>query len=268
MAVAKYKIIVAIDFLEQSIIAMRQCYSLAKVYKAEIVLLHVLTKSEEKAKANDKLEKLEEEVLESTGCKVTILVAEGEIVEQIIHTGLSINAQLIFVGSNNKQREDGDKSISMRVVKTASCPVITVKSRNLTNICKTIVLPIDLTKQSKNKINKAIELAKLNKGSVIRVISALFFNDDFKLNRLTRELYDVKDEILQSGVECTAEIIKVVEGAEGFSDIIIEYAQKIEGDLIMIMINDELQAASEAISQEAMDIILNSNIPVLSINQI
>ena len=69
-------------------------------------------------------------------------------------------------------------------------------------------------------------------------------------------------------MECTAEIIKVVEGAEGFSDIIIEYAQKIEGDLIMIMINDELQAASEAISQEAMDIILNSNIPVLSINQI
>ena len=268
MAVSKYKIIVAIDCLAHSITALRQCYSLAKVYKAEIVLLHVLTKSEEKAIVFGRLEILEEEVLQSTGCRVTILVTNGEIATQIINTALSVNAQLIFVGSNNKVSEDGDNSISMRVVKAASCPVITVKSRTLTNICKSIVLPIDLTKQSKNKINKAIELAKLNKGSVIRVISALFFNDDFKLNRLTRELYDVKDEILQSGVECTAEIIKVVEGGEGFSDIIIEYAQKIEGDLIMIMIKDELDADSDAISQEAMDIILNSNIPVLSINQV
>jgi len=268
MAGPKYKILVATDFSEQSVIAVRQSYGLAVVYKAEIILLHVLNGGINEKTAKENLEKLEEEVFDATGCKVSSLATKGDITGQILQTALSIDAQLIFLGSNNRTKKESNGRISLEVVNKAHCPVITVRSRNATEVCKTIILPIDLTKQSKNKISKAVELAKLNKGSVIRVISALFFNDDFKLNRLTRELFDIKEEILQNGIECTAEIIKVVEGSEKFSDIVIEYAQKVEGDLIMIMTRDESKDASREISQEAYDIIVNSDVPVLSINNI
>ncbi|MBA3705903.1 MAG: universal stress protein, partial [Bacteroidetes bacterium] len=89
--------------------------------------------------------------------------------------------------------------------------------------------------------------------------------DEFVVNRLTRQLGQVKTFLEKEGVECTAEIIKGIKGEETLADNILEYAVKVEGDIIMIMTQQEVDFTKYFIGSSAQEMINHSKIPVLSI---
>jgi nucleotide-binding universal stress UspA family protein len=130
--------------------------------------------------------------------------------------------------------------------------------------CQNIILPLDLTKETKEKVAKAIEFAKTF-GSVIRVVSVLMTTDEFIVNRLTRQLDQAKKSIEASGVNCTAEIVRDPKGSQTLVESIIDYANKSKGDLIMIMTQQELDFTDYFIGSAAQGVINRSDIPVLSI---
>ena len=70
---------------------------------------------------------------------------------------------------------------------------------------------------------------------------------------------------MDRGVECTAEIIKGIKGEETLSENILEYSLKVEGDLIMIMTQQEVDFTQYFIGSSAQEMINHSKIPVLSI---
>jgi nucleotide-binding universal stress UspA family protein len=150
------------------------------------------------------------------------------------------------------------------VVKEASCPVVTIKGKHPREGCKNIVLPIDITKESREKVDSAIELGKLY-GATIRVISVLFSHDEFVVNRLTRQMEQVKNFIKKAEVKCTAEMIKTTKGRESLADAIIDYSNKVEADLIMIMTQQEGDITPLFIGSTAQGIINNAETPVMSI---
>ena len=49
------------------------------------------------------------------------------------------------------------------MVRESKHPVITIRGKVHRDGCKTILLPLDLTKETREKVNKAIELAKIFK---------------------------------------------------------------------------------------------------------
>ena len=158
-----------------------------------------------------------------------------------------------FIGSN-----------ALRVVRSSKIPVISIKGQHHRKGCQNIILPLDLTKETKEKVNKAIEFAK-RFGSTIRVVSVLFTSDEFIVNRLTRQLDQVKKFIEKSAVECSAEIIKSTKGSESLAEVIIDYANKAKGDLVIIMTQQETDYTEYFIGSSAQEIINHSDIPVLSI---
>ena len=127
------------------------------------------------------------------------------------------------------------------------------------------MVPLDLTKETREKVNFALELARLGDGAAIRIVSVLFTSDEFVVSRLTRQLQQVKNFIEKEGVECTAEIIKGVKGDESLAESIIKYANKVDGDLLMIMPQQEVDFTNRFIGSSAQEIINNSDIPVISI---
>jgi len=153
----------------------------------------------------------------------------------------------------------------LRVVREANVPVITIRGQKHRNGCKNIVLPLDVTKETREKVNFALELAKLGDGSAIRVVSVLFTTDEFVVNRLTRQIQQVKTFIEKEGIECTAEIIKGIKKEQTLAASIISYAHKVEGDLIMIMTQQEQEYTYRFIGSAAQEIINTSDIPVISI---
>lgn len=272
-------ILVPVDYSEQSIIALEQAVNLSKVFDSEIHLLNVINeefslsnlfneqdKAEFKKRAEAKLKEFVDENSEKFGVSLIPHQVTGKIYNQIAKVADIIDAQFIVMGtagsSTLKKKFIG--SNALRVVRESHKPVITIKGKHHRKGCQNIILPLDLTKETREKVQKAIEFAK-RFGSIIRVVSVLLTNDEFVVNRLTRQLDQVKKYIEESGLDCTAEIVRDTNGKQSLSDIVIDYANKSKGDLIMIMTQQEEDFTDFFIGSSAQGIIHESEIPVLSI---
>ncbi|MBL4586893.1 MAG: universal stress protein [Flavobacteriales bacterium] len=272
-------ILVPIDYSEQSEVALEQAVSLSKVFHSEIHVLNVVTEEFSLSKLfsdNDKAQfekrakaRLDEYIKEkSDEYKIDLIpiFMHGKIYDQIVNTADVIDAQFIVMGTAGattlKRKFIG--SNALRVVRESHKPVITIKGKHHRKGCQNIVLPLDLTKETKEKVAKAVEFAK-RFGAIIRVVSVLMTNDEFIVNRLTRQLDQVKKYIQEQGVECTAEIVRDTKGDHSSTVSIIDYANKSKGDLIMIMTQQEVGCTDYFIGSSAQELINNSDIPVLSI---
>lgn len=272
-------VLVPLDFSEQAIIALEQAANLCKAFHSE---LHVVSVIEDDfslrrlftdtdhgqitAKLKDKLNGFVEEKSAAFGMRITAHVEVGAIYEQIVKKADELNALFIVMGTAGtttlKKKFIG--SNALRVIRESQIPVITIKGKHHRKGCQNIILPLDLTKETKEKVAKSIEFAK-RFGSVIRVVSVLMTTDEFVVNRLTRQLDQVKKTIESSGVSCTAEIVRDTKGSNTLAESIIDYANKSKGDLIMIMTQQELDFTDYFIGSSAQGIIDGSDIPVLSI---
>ena len=283
MIQATNKILVPIDFSEQSLIALEQSFNLAKKYNAEITLLHVIEDGgmiakfftpkqhdELREKVQKDLDNLAADVNKKSKLIVNTLIAKGAAYEKINEVAELVNATMILMGTNGdvnlKKKFIG--SNALRVVRESSIPVITIKGKKHRKGIENIILPLDLSKETREKVNMAIELSKLFAGSVVRVVSVLFTTDEFVVNRLTRQLGQVKAFLEKEGIECSAEIVKGAKGEDSLAGNIIEYAEKVEGDLIMIMTQQETDFTKFFIGSSAQEIINHSPIPVLSIRPV
>ncbi|MCB0754773.1 MAG: universal stress protein [Flavobacteriales bacterium] len=272
-------ILVPIDYSEQSIVALEQAVNLSRVFNSEIHILNVISeefslsklfndddKAEFEKRAKSKLDEFVAEKNKEYGVELHPVQVHGKIYNQIVNTADVIDAQFIVMGTAGtptlKKKFIG--SNALRVVRESHKPVITIKGKHHRKGCQNIILPLDLTKETKEKVTKAIEFAK-RFGSIIRVVSVLLTNDEFVVNRLTRQLDQVKKYIEEQGVDCTAEIVRDTKGSQSLSESVIDYANKSKGDLIMIMTQQEEDFTDFFIGSSAQGIINESDIPVLSI---
>ena len=273
MGVNKNHILVPIDFSDQSLIALKQSYNLARLTKADLTLINVIDQSfhlpffsvkEDKSiekKIQKALEKLAEETTKESGIVVNILVVRGKVYEEVQKAAKKLKCSFIIMGTNGSH---GLKkfigSNALRVIREAPCPVISIKGKKHRTGCKTIVLPLDLTKETKEKVAKAIEIANLF-GSTINLVSAITSDDEFIINKLKRQMNQVHEFVLQHNVPCQIEFLH---GGD-ISEDTVEYAKKIKADLIMIMTQEETWTDIMFINSAAQKVINESEVPVLSI---
>jgi nucleotide-binding universal stress UspA family protein len=248
---SKNNIIVPIDFSEQSQVALGQSYNLAKFTESTIVLLHVNDGKEKDARA--KLDALAEEVLSQSGLEAKTLILKGNVYKQILKTAEDMEATAIVIGYSFS-------SIVMKLIKRSPCPVITIKGKDHHNGCNNIVLPLDLSKETREKVSKAIEFAKFF-NSTIRVISVRLIADRKHENKLIAYSHQVQKFIKGKGVPCT---IKTLEGTD-IAKLVVDYANEEKADLIMIMSQQEVTLKELFVGTTAQKIVALSDIPVLSI---
>lgn len=272
------KILVPVDFSDQSIIALKQSYNLARLTKSEILLIHVLDEDFMKTlehiftdnsyedpvkdQVQTRLDKLANEVQQEAGVKVNTTIRKGKIYEEIVNVAKEIDAKFIIMGTHGtvgiKKKFLG--SNASRVIKEAFCPVITIKGKEHHYGCKKIVLPLDLSRETKEKVDKAIELAGFF-GSTIYIITVVENDDEFLINKLTRQMNQVKEMVESHNIPVHTEFVT----GDDISEEIINYAEKTDADLIIIMTQQEIYWTEMFIGFAAQEIINNSNIPVLSI---
>ncbi len=155
-----------------------------------------------------------------------------------------------FIGSN-----------ALRVIREAPCPVITIKGKKHRFGCQLILLPLDLTTETRQKVNKAIELANYF-GSAIKVVSVVTTEDEFIVNKLKRQLSQVKNFIDEREVICTVELIT----GKDVPEELLKYAKQVKADLIMIMTQEEMNWTERFIGSAAQEVINGTDIPVLTIH--
>ena len=279
MSIKTSKILIPIDFSNQSMYALNQACSLAQTKNSKVYILSVIEEQNKisslfldhqtdilQNKVKSKLNHICEEMQSKYNIDIEVMVAKGKVYNQIIDVSKMISTDLIVMGTTGSPKEGFKRFIGSnaeRVVRLAQCPVITIKGQNLRNGCQNIILPLDLEKETREKITYAIEYARYW-DATIRLVSVLLDDNQHNKNLLIKNINQAEKFIKDAGVSCSAELVsgdkKITLG-----DFVFNYAKENDGDLIMIMTKKEELSLSQNISVTARYIINNSAIPVMSI---
>jgi nucleotide-binding universal stress UspA family protein len=278
------KILVPVDFEPQSLIALEQSYNLARLLPAEIVLLYVYDPpagirslfgasydEEILKKLEEKLAVLSASVQKETGLMVSTILETGRIYSKILETADRIRARFIIMGTHSLPEHPGNAvgvmgANSSRVLRSTKCPVITINAKHHFDGCRNILLPLDLTAESRQKVTWAISIAKIY-GAGIRVVTGIWsMNDPDVHNRLRFLAGQVKQIIEQEGIRCDAEILFDLENEKALIPALLNYAEK-QGDidLIMIMTQQESGVIEFFMGSRAQEFVRLSPVPVMSV---
>ena len=80
------------------------------------------------------------------------------------------------------------------MVRSAKCPVITIKGKDHKEGCDNIILPLDLEKETKEKVSYALEYARYWNATV-RIVSVVLRDNEDVRKQLQRNINLVEDFI-------------------------------------------------------------------------
>ncbi|MDT8393435.1 MAG: universal stress protein [Bacteroidales bacterium] len=279
-------ILVPFDFSERAQAALEESFNLAKMTGLEITLFHVIRdnqgifsafgsersrsmKKEYEDQMRDQLQDYAAEASRKSGNKVGAVISHGKAHDKILKGAHLLHSKFIVQGINSdpvgsKSTYIGDNAL--RVIKKAECPVITVKNPRRFDGCRSILLPLDLSQETRQKVGHAIEMARMF-GSTIKVVSVYWSTTDKDiLNRLRMQMKQVKDFISKSNVEVTTHIINKSGTAKILAPLILDYAKAEKDiDLVMIMTQTEAGLFDLFLGSSAQYFITHSEVPVMSI---
>lgn len=255
-------ILIPIDFTKQSLFAIKQSYNLAKYTHSKLILLHAFEKGADNS--NDALTKLAKLTEQESGVPTEFINVEGDIYEHTHTIAEEIKATLIIVGleSQMKFRNIVGSSAS-KLIRKAPCPVITIRGDEHRDGCENILLPLDLSSETREKVDAAIQFAQYF-GASIRILGVFSPTDAAYENKLLSYSHQVKQFIKGKGISCTNKSI----AATDLASTIVDYGNKIEADLIMIMNKPGLNVSEFFNGTDAQRIVDISNIPVMTIQPI
>ncbi len=264
----KKKFIVPFDFTDVAESAIEHALITAQVVGAEVHMLHVVSKKEAISEAKEKLgiavEKAKGET-KSVGVDIISHVRVGNIFDDIGEFALEIGAELIFMGTHGAhgwQHITG--SHALKVVTNSPTPFIIVQEARVSESgYDDIIVPLDLHKETKQKLTLVANMAK-------------YFN-----SRVHVIIPDESDEFLQHTVkaniifankffgERNIEVTTTLAPAKDFDKEVVDHAVKVNADLIAIMNIQKNQILGVfGASHEQYMITNNAEIPVLVVNPI
>jgi len=253
-------ILIPVDFTDQSLLAVKQSYNLAKYTKSKIIFLYAYEKQANERDAD--LRQLVSDTVLHSGIPSEYEVVKGNIYKETNRIAAEKKATLIMLGLESRMSLKNVVGHSAsKMVREAPCAVISIRGKEHRDGCENILLPLDLSPESREKAVIAVQFAHYF-GAAIRILSVFSNSDAEYENQLLAYAYQVKQYIKGKGVSCTNKSI----GSDNIAETVVEYANKIEADLIMIMNKQELNIKEFFSGTEAQKIVDISNIPVMTVN--
>jgi len=227
-------ILVPTDFTAVAENAVNHAIAVARTIQGEITLVHIVPKKSHVDEARTKL-KLLIERLNGSASDVTIkpMVRVGSIFEDIGDVAEEISAELIVMGTHGMRgMQFITGSRALKVITSSSTPFVVVQERPIKESgYDDIVVPLDLSKETKQKLAIVAEMAKYFKSRLHLVTPTE--TDEFLKNQLERNLTFAKRYFNDHKIEFTTTVSKGKSGK--FDEGILEHAKEINADLVAIM---------------------------------
>ncbi len=274
------KIIITTDFSETSYLAIKQGAFLAQYTKGEIYLVHIITKHWEKFNVftpsitldnieqaseavQKKLNELASDIRNQYGVKVTTVVNSGNPTTEIIKFAKEIKGDLIVMGTHGYSSWE-DLTIgsnALKVLTKSPCPVLTTSQPVEALGYHKIILPIDTSEHTRQKVVLTIELAKQFTAHIYAV-GLLTDDEESKKPAMEVMLHQVAKAAKDKGVACSTELLDNVKNRAVAT---VKYCEKVGGDLISIMTDQDAELSGFFLGPYALQVIHHSKVPVLSI---
>lgn len=255
--------IVPFDFTTVSTLALDHAVATARPLGAQIYLLHVVGKTKDIDDAEKKLI----EVITNYGSNVKIVpaVRTGNIFDDIGDFAAEHHAELIFMGTHGThgwQHLTGMNAL--KVVTNSTVPFVIVQEKTPKETgYDDIVVPLDLNKETKQKLAVVANLAKYF-NSRVHVVTPEE-KDEFLRHQVKANILFAKKYLTERGLEVTATVVP----SSGFNKEVIKHAINIDADLIAIM-NLHKNNVLGAIAGNSEEFIITNDaqIPTLIMNPI
>lgn len=275
------KILVPIDFSDNAVIALDQAGRLAKITSAQIMLLNVaepfpvttdprftipdlLTYEGAILEANNKhLKELATEYQQKYGVTINTISISGRAHREIMEYSQKLKADIIVMGTHGVSgfREFIAGSNTFRVVSDSLCPVLSVQQKTKSEGFKNILVPFRDKPHSREKVDYAIEIAKLY-GANLHVLGIDTDKSSEGLRRIELEGEQIQRIISGYGLTSNLKVIS----SDYRADIVLKYAQEVAADLVVVMADMDKDSLSEYfIGPFVQQVVNHSTIPVLSI---
>lgn len=268
-------IIVAIDFSSGSLHALDYAIAFANLTQSNLIMVwvnHQLSHDTFNGEVNpykDEALKNFEDLMRSKKDlmqhgKLTYKLRKGKVYQEIAAQARSMNASLIIAGTHGVTgyEEFWIGSNAYRIVSYAPCPVITVRydfSIKPEGI-RSIVLPIDSSADTRQKIPFAIKLASQFKAD-IHILALYSTTLKSVQRRVENSALMAQRYVIDAGLKYSL----TTQHAENITNTTLEYAKEVDADLIAIMTEQETNAANILLGPFAQQMVNYSHIPVLSI---
>lgn len=269
------KLLVPYDYSESAAIGLEHAIIFAKSFNAEIFLLHILEAStfqnsltsifssvEKQAEetSKEKLNEIAEKIMQDHLVKVTVMTDVGKTYKMISTLAAEIEADLIFMGTHGSSGKGYSiGSNTTKVVQEAPCPVIAVQNHAEKTSYNKIILPLDDTPESRQKVPFAMEIARKYDAKVV-VVGLMESNNDDYVRKFYLKINQVQDYLAEHGCDS----ISAVYHGDLFKST-IKACQEHDGDLLVIMTEQEPGITGLLMGTYANKVINSSPIPVMTI---
>jgi nucleotide-binding universal stress UspA family protein len=268
------KILVPIDFSSDSINALEFAIEIANKSNAIIDMIYVKSSKTfdvpfffKDSKVNKvSIENFFDIILSKYATKIktklSYKIREGKVYREIINQAKYSDSDLIIMGTHGVSGFEAYwiGSNAYKVVSNSTCPVITIRNGFLHRGINKIVMPIDVSKCSRQKSIFTSELALLC-DATIHLVSVRETNRPVIINKLNNYINQTKEYLESKNIK----VITADLSGSNITDITIDYAKKIDAQLISIMTEQPENAYNIWLGKYAQQMVNNSPIPVLSI---
>lgn len=276
------RILIPTDFSETGLLALEHATFMARLFKAHLYLLHVVEAfeytysiyepevmvrdtEEVHEVVSEKLKKLAERISKEQGVHVSTLIGSGRPAAGISETVRENDIDLVIMGTHgaNGFEEYFIGSNAHKVVNMAPCPILTVQTHAKKIGFKNIVMPIDNTLHSRQKVNNVIELASMY-GSKVHILGLLNSDEEIDEKKFNIKLDSVENVIKKVGVPYVRKLKK----GKNIAMEAMNYSDEVKADLIVIMTDHESNLTGRFMGALSKQIVNHSKVPVMSIKPI
>jgi nucleotide-binding universal stress UspA family protein len=265
MSEKKAIILVPTDFSEAADTAINHAATFASVSGDEIRLIHIVnkdTKSKLK-KAGESLDDLNAklkaqvaEVKSKYGVKADSHLREGSIFSTIGEVAEEIGARLLIMGTHGVvglQHITG--AWAVKVITSSPVPSIIVQKKKISdNGYKTMVSPIDASRETKQKVIHIISMAK-HFGSEVKMFAS-FEDDEFLINARNNNMAWAENMFKKNGVKYS---IKHATKSGTLAKQTVKYASQVDADLLVILTDEGDLSVSDFVLGPDHEKIINND---------
>jgi nucleotide-binding universal stress UspA family protein len=273
------RILVPVSLAVESATAFKQALYFRRMFKSQIVLLHVVQKP---GTISNVLQPSLKNSLQGRGMVRLIRFAKmhfrGRIPEDIelkVEIGNYVNVikstinveKFDMVILNRSNRIDGlsekyKRNSIDQIVRESRCPVLSVNDRWTGSGIRSIQVPVDIAKHSRDLLNWSIILGKTFNAR-IKLLATLTVNIELTRSLAYKKTQIMKDLIEREGVECSVRIVEK-ESPER-NDVLLEGAKKTQADILLVQGFQDLLFSRTHSERLLSEFLHNSSRPIFSL---
>lgn len=260
-------IAVGIDFSKTSLAAMRLAGDIAARAKADLCVIWVETAEEDPETAESKLQGFTAELQQKLlGNKVSYRIVKGRKIYTALNAAVKeCKADLLVIGTHGNSGPD-DKfagANAYKTITTSYAPVLTVRGDfNFDKQLERLVMPIDSTRDTRQKVPWTIEFSRMFPCTTIHVLGIHTTKNKTVCSEVEGYVRSVEKLLEKEQINYVTDFVE----AENTTISTIDYAKKINADLIVIMTEQEKTLQNIILGPYAQQMINQSPIPVLAVS--